>query len=96
MCIRDSYMAAFEDMVNKCSKDNAPWFVIPADKKWFRDLAISQILVDYMEGDVYKRQVQMNTMNYQAVRFWKSIGVERVILSRELSLDCLLYTSRCV
>lgn len=31
--------------------------------------------------------VQMNTMNYQAVRFWKSIGVERVILSRELSLD---------
>ena len=43
-------MAAFEDMVNKCSKDNAPWFVIPADKKWFRDLAISQILVDYMEG----------------------------------------------
>lgn len=46
----DDYMAAFEDMVNKCSKDNAPWFVIPADKKWFRDLAISQILVDYMEG----------------------------------------------
>ena len=44
------YMAAFEDMVNKCSKENAPWFVIPADKKWFRDLAISQILVDYMEG----------------------------------------------
>lgn len=46
----DDYMAAFEDMVNKCSKDNAPWFVIPADKKWFRDLAISQILVDYMDG----------------------------------------------
>ncbi len=46
----DNYMAAFEDMVNKCSKENAPWFVIPADKKWFRDLAISQILVDYMEG----------------------------------------------
>lgn len=46
----DDYMAAFEDMVNKCSKDNAPWFVIPADKKWFRDLAISQILVDNMEG----------------------------------------------
>ncbi|MBN8648701.1 MAG: polyphosphate kinase 2 family protein [Caulobacterales bacterium] len=46
----DDYMAAFEDMVNKCSKENAPWFVIPADKKWFRDLAISQILVDYMEG----------------------------------------------
>ncbi len=46
----DDYMAAFEDMVNKCSKDIAPWFVIPADKKWFRDLAISQILVDYIEG----------------------------------------------
>lgn len=31
--------------------------------------------------------VQMNTMNYQAVKFWQSIGIERVILSRELSLD---------
>ena len=31
--------------------------------------------------------VQMNTMNYQSVKFWKSMGVERIILSRELSLD---------
>ncbi|MDO9067917.1 MAG: polyphosphate kinase 2 family protein, partial [Deltaproteobacteria bacterium] len=28
----------------------APWFVIPADKKWFRNLAISQIIVESLEG----------------------------------------------
>lgn len=31
--------------------------------------------------------VQMNTMNYQSVKFWQSVGVKRIILSRELSLD---------
>jgi putative protease len=31
--------------------------------------------------------VQMNTMNYQSVKFWQSIGIKRIILSRELSLD---------
>jgi hypothetical protein len=32
------------------STDDSPWFVIPADHKWFRNLAISQIIVDTMEG----------------------------------------------
>ena len=43
------YTVAFEDMLSKCSTDHAPWFVIPANHKWFRDLAISQIMVDYLE-----------------------------------------------
>lgn len=46
----DKYMSAFEDMLNKCSKENAPWFIIPSDKKWYRDFVISQILVDAMEN----------------------------------------------
>jgi PPK2 family polyphosphate:nucleotide phosphotransferase len=43
------YEAAYEDALSKCSTDEAPWFVIPSDHKWFRDLAISQILVETME-----------------------------------------------
>ena len=43
------YTVAFEDMLSKCSTDHAPWFVIPANHKWFRDLAISQIMVEYLE-----------------------------------------------
>jgi PPK2 family polyphosphate:nucleotide phosphotransferase len=46
----DGYEAAYEDVLSKCSTDDAPWFVIPSDHKWFRDLAISQIIVETMEG----------------------------------------------
>lgn len=45
----NDYMGAYEVALRRCSKTYAPWFVIPADKKWFRNLAISQILLDAME-----------------------------------------------
>ncbi len=43
------YQAAYEDALSKCSSHEAPWFVIPSDHKWFRDLAISHIIVDTLE-----------------------------------------------
>jgi PPK2 family polyphosphate:nucleotide phosphotransferase len=46
----EDYQAAYEDAINKCSTDEAPWFVIPSDHKWFRNLAISQIVVETMEN----------------------------------------------
>ena len=46
----DDYVQAFDDMLSKCSTEHAPWYVIPANHKWFRDLAVSQILVEYLEG----------------------------------------------
>lgn len=45
----DDYMNAYDDMLQKCSTRYAPWYVIPANKKWFRNAAVSQILVDTME-----------------------------------------------
>ncbi len=45
----DEYMHAYEDALSKCSTDQAPWYVIPADKKWRRNLLISQILVAKLE-----------------------------------------------
>jgi PPK2 family polyphosphate:nucleotide phosphotransferase len=44
------YMAAYEDMLNKTSTDYAPWFIIPANHKWFRNLAISKIVVETLES----------------------------------------------
>jgi len=41
----DDYQAAYQDVLTKCSTAHAPWHVIPADKKWFRNWAISEILV---------------------------------------------------
>lgn len=46
----DAYMAAFEDVLHKTSTAHAPWFVIPSNHKWFRNLAISRILVETLEA----------------------------------------------
>ena len=45
----DDYQIAYQDAINRCSTERAPWFVIPSDHKWFRNLAISQIIVETME-----------------------------------------------
>jgi polyphosphate kinase 2 (PPK2 family) len=45
----DSYSRAFEDVLSKCSTEYAPWFVIPANRKWFRNLVIAEIVADAME-----------------------------------------------
>ncbi len=42
----DEYMHAYEAMLNRCSTEYAPWYVIPAEKRWFRDVVISEILID--------------------------------------------------
>jgi PPK2 family polyphosphate:nucleotide phosphotransferase len=46
----NAYESAYEDLISRCSTEVAPWYVIPADHKWFRDLAISNIIVDTMQG----------------------------------------------
>ncbi len=46
----DDYQRAYMDAVSKCSFNYAPWYIIPANHKWFRDLAVSQILVETMES----------------------------------------------
>ena len=45
----DDYQAAYEDAMRHCSSTKAPWFVIPANHKWARDLAISEIVVAALE-----------------------------------------------
>ena len=46
----DDYMEAYQDMLRKCSTKTAPWYVIPANKKWFRNLAVSEIMVHALES----------------------------------------------
>ncbi len=43
------YMKAFEDVLGKTSTDWAPWYIVPANRKWYRNLVISQVVVDTME-----------------------------------------------
>jgi PPK2 family polyphosphate:nucleotide phosphotransferase len=42
----DDYSAAYEDALNRCATRYAPWFIVPADKKWFRNLAVAETLRD--------------------------------------------------
>ena len=46
----DDYQRAFDDVLSKTSTARAPWYVIPGDRKWFRDVAVSTILADILEG----------------------------------------------
>jgi len=46
----DQYMAAYEDALTKCSTEHAPWYIIPSDRKWYRNLAISQILAETLRS----------------------------------------------
>jgi PPK2 family polyphosphate:nucleotide phosphotransferase len=46
----DEYIAAFETMLRECSTDYAPWYVVPANKKWFRNYAVAQIVHDELEA----------------------------------------------
>jgi len=45
-----SYMAAYEAVLSRTSTPWAPWFVVPADRKWYRDLVVATALVEALEG----------------------------------------------
>jgi PPK2 family polyphosphate:nucleotide phosphotransferase len=45
----DDYLAAFEDAITKTTTRDAPWFVVPADRNWYRDWAVLTILVETLE-----------------------------------------------
>lgn len=45
----DQYMEVYETAINETSKDHAPWYVLPADNKWFARMAAIQIIIDTLE-----------------------------------------------
>ncbi len=45
----NDYQRAFEEMLSKTSKQNAPWYVIPADNKWFSRIAISDVIIETLK-----------------------------------------------
>ena len=45
----DKYMQAYEEMIRKTSTKRAPWYVVPADHKWFSRLAVAEAVIDALE-----------------------------------------------
>ncbi|MFO1039199.1 MAG: polyphosphate kinase 2 family protein [Geminicoccaceae bacterium] len=73
----DDYTAAYEDMLEKCSTKHAPWYLIPSNHKWFRNLATSQILVSTLEDMGLK--LPPTTVDIAAITqaYQKALGAER-------------------
>jgi PPK2 family polyphosphate:nucleotide phosphotransferase len=46
----DDYQVAFEDAINLCSTPYAPWYVVPANKKWYRNLVVARTIADTLEA----------------------------------------------
>src|SRR5690606_3548652 len=45
----DEYMKAYQDVLTQCNTDYAPWYIIPANRKWYRDLVITRTIVETLE-----------------------------------------------
>jgi PPK2 family polyphosphate:nucleotide phosphotransferase len=45
----NDYTRAYEDAINRCSTPYAPWYIVPADKKWFRNLAVAEAIVSTLK-----------------------------------------------
>jgi PPK2 family polyphosphate:nucleotide phosphotransferase len=46
----DDYQTAYQALLERCSPDHAPWFVVPADRKWYARLAVQQLLLEHLRA----------------------------------------------
>jgi PPK2 family polyphosphate:nucleotide phosphotransferase len=46
----DDYWKAYEIALERCNTQDAPWHIVPADRKWYRNWAITRLLIEYLEG----------------------------------------------
>jgi PPK2 family polyphosphate:nucleotide phosphotransferase len=73
----DEYMAAYEDVLCRCATPYAPWWIVPADRKWFRNLAFAYTLVEALRP--YREQWQQalrarGEQNYRALLALRARG----------------------
>jgi PPK2 family polyphosphate:nucleotide phosphotransferase len=45
----DDHIAAYEDAIARCDADDAPWYIVPADRKWYRNWAVERLVVETLE-----------------------------------------------
>jgi len=67
----DSYTQAYQDALQRCSTPDAPWYIVPADHKWYRNLVIATTLVHVLEAHeaAWRRQLEeLGRQELQAIR----------------------------
>jgi PPK2 family polyphosphate:nucleotide phosphotransferase len=61
----DDYIGAYEDAIGRCSTDNAPWHIIPANKKWFRNVAVADAIVNALKPYREKWEESLSELSKQ-------------------------------
>ena len=67
----DDYRRAYEEMLARCATESAPWYVVPADRKWFRNLAVAEALVEALgqhEDEWRGALLERGRKNYDALK----------------------------
>lgn len=70
----DAYTEAFEDVLNRCSTDEAPWFVVPGNHKWFRNVAVFERVIEALEPyekEWQKTLSEMGKEELEAIRAYR-------------------------
>lgn len=64
----DDYTRAYEDAIGKCASKNAPWYIIPSDHKWYRNVAIAEALLKELKPykDVWKKKLAADGVTKKA------------------------------
>lgn len=70
------YMEAYQDVLSKTSKPWAPWYIIPANRNWYRNLVISSILVDTLEKLKMRYPQPVKNINQYAIQLDPKIIVQ--------------------
>ena len=70
------YMEAYQDVLSKTSKPWAPWYIIPANRNWYRNLVISSILVDTLEKLKMHYPQPVKNINQYAIQLDPKIVVQ--------------------
>jgi polyphosphate kinase 2 (PPK2 family) len=60
----NDYMKAYEDALTQCNTDYAPWHIVPANNKWYRDLVVTKAIVAVLESmDLAYPELEANLDN---------------------------------
>jgi PPK2 family polyphosphate:nucleotide phosphotransferase len=63
----DSYIEAYEDALSKCSTKGAPWHIIPANEKWFRDIAVVETILEALKPYEASWQAKLDAIGTKAM-----------------------------
>ena len=63
----DSYIEAYEDALGKCSTEDAPWHIVPANEKWFRDLAVVETIYEALKPYEAAWQAKLDAIGVKAM-----------------------------